>query len=219
VTLTLERPQTSTGHEPVSTGHEPSFSFLIPTHREDRPLARCLDSVAPQLGPNDEVVVIGDTCDGPLPRVRDLVRDYGPQFLYLEHDAGYHDWGHSQLQYGIGQALGEWLHCNDDDDVYVPGAVAVMRTVAADANGRPILFRFRSYHGQVYWAQRGVLQMDLVGGHCLVFPNIPGKIGRFGRRYQGDWDMIDSTVRLHGGPDSVIWRTEIICIARPDALP
>ena len=54
----------------------PTFTFLIPTHREDRPLQRCLDSLAPQLLPGDEVYVIGDTCNGPLPKVRSLVESY-----------------------------------------------------------------------------------------------------------------------------------------------
>ena len=109
----------------------------------------------------------------------------------------------------------------DDDDVYVPGAVAVMRKAATESDGRPLLFRFESYHRgadgerMVFWAQRGLLARHYVGGHCLVTPNLPGFVGRFGVTYQGDFDYVESTINLHGGPKVAIWRDEIIVIARP----
>lgn len=193
----------------------PTFTFLVPTHREDRPLKRCLDSLDNQLGDNDECIVIGDTLDGPLPGVRSLVYGYGPRYRYIDHNAGRHSFGHDQLNVGLAQAKGEWLHVNDDDDIWTPGSVAVMREAAAEAVDRPILFRFVSYHTNVYWLELGMFQIGAIGGHCLVTPNLPGKVGVWSDRYEGDWDYIESTVNLLGGQDKIIWRPEIVCVARP----
>jgi glycosyltransferase involved in cell wall biosynthesis len=193
----------------------PTFSFVVPTHREDRPLKRCLDSIAWQLGKEDEVIVVGDTCDGPLPMVEHLVSTYDVRFQYLPHDAGgYHDFGHSQLNYGIARARGEWIHCNDDDDVWLPGALDVMRAGALTAGGAPLLFRFVSYvGGMIIWAQRGRLERNWIGGHCLVAPNDQDKLGKWAPDYTGDFDYIEQTVQKHSG--QAIWREEIICKARP----
>jgi hypothetical protein len=205
---------TGGGQGDVSTGRPPTFSFLIPTHR-GRPPWRCLDSLLPQLDRGDEVIVIGDTHDGPLPRVRQLVEGYDSlapvgSFRYLELDAGAHDYGHSQLNYGLEHASGEWLHCNDDDDIYAPGAVATMRQAAHISGGRPLLFRFQSYHrGVVFWVERGRLERHWIGGHCLVTPNVPGKVGRWGPSYQGDFDWIESTIAQHVG-----WLDQLSDLAR-----
>lgn len=195
----------------------PSFSFLVPTHREDRPLQRCLNSIAPQLGSEDEVLVIGDTYDGPLPMVEHLVGAYDGRFRYLAHDAGHHCYGHCQLNHGLERARGDYLHCNDDDDVWTPGAVQVMRAAAVGTPDRPLLFRFRSYLGIDIWHTRGLVARDHIGGHCLVAPNLPGKVGRFECAYNGDFDMVHSTLMLHGGYESAVWRDEIVCLARPTA--
>ena len=200
----------------------PTFSFLVPTHRENRPLERCLDSIAWQLGAGDEVIVIGDTADGPLPGVEALVRDYDrrypagvARFRYLAHDAGHHCWGHCQLNVGLTQARGEWLHVNDDDDVWVPNALPMLREAADGANGRPMLFRFMSYVGLPFWVEQGRFERNWIGGHCLVAPNVPGKVGCWGEEYSGDFDYLESTINLHGGIEHAIWRSDIICVARP----
>lgn len=192
------------------------FSFLVPTHREDRPLARCLNSIMHQMTSDDEVLVIGDTHDRELPRVERFVADYGPQFRYVPFDAGHHCFGHCQLNYGLGLAQGDWLHANDDDDVWTPTAVIAMRRAAEEAPDRPHLFRFQSYFGTVYWDQRGIVERNHIGGHCLLFPNVPGKVGRYTCDYSGDFDMIRQTLDLHGGDASAIWHEDIVCVARPN---
>lgn len=171
-----------------------------------------------QLGPQDECIVVGDTCEEELPEVEALVRSFGQNFRYLAHDTGMHDFGHSQLNYGIENARGDYVHCNDDDDIWADDALASMRRAARQYPGQPFLFRFISrHHGSIYWDRYGMLAQDHIGGHCLVAPNLPGKLGLWSSRYQGDFDYILDTVTRQGGIDSVIWRDEIIALARPNA--
>jgi hypothetical protein len=51
-----------------------------------------------------------------------------------------------------------------------------------------------------------------IGGHCLVTPNIKGKLGAWGERYGGDFDWLVST--LAHWPEGPAWNDEIIADAR-----
>lgn len=202
----------------------PRLSVLIPTPGQGRPLARCLTSVAPQLARGDEVLVIGDTHDAPggLPDVQRTVeqfaREYDKRFVYLTHDAGCHDYGHSQINYGMAQAQGDYLVFNDDDDVFTPGALDAIRNAAAALpEPAPLMFRFVTRFRMVLWAER-VIRQDWVGGHMFVPPNIPERLAPWTARYQGDYDHIRGTVDLWPNRDAdVVWRDDVVAIARPGA--
>lgn len=192
----------------------PTLSLLVPTHREDRPLRRCLESVQGQLKRGDEVIVVGDTHDGPLDGVEALTRDFGPQFKYLAVDAGHHCYGHCQLDAGIAVAKGDYIHCNDDDDVWTDDALDTFRRAASAVRAPlPFLFRFRSYLGPIFWVQPGLFARNWVGGHCLLAPR--EKAGHFTCAYNGDFDWLETTVNAYGGYQNAVWREDIIAIARP----
>lgn len=189
-----------------------SISIVIPTN--DRPtLARTLDSVESQLEADDEVIVVGDTHDGPLHSMEDIVLSRGPRVVYHELDAGHHCFGHCQINYGIRQARGAWLSFMDNDDIYTPDALAAIRRDTARHHG-PILFRFITPWRELLWRDYTFAE-GRVGGHCIVVPNTREKLGRWSCRYQGDWDFIAETVRRWGGVERVWWADQIIAITRP----
>jgi len=192
-----------------------SLSFLVPT--AGRPeLRNLLASLSFQMGERDECLIIGDTHDGPLDDVEALVRSYGPRYRYIEHDAGEHAHGHPQMNAGMAAARGDWLVFNDDDDVFVPGCVETIRTVA-DGRTVPVLFRYLNYYGFLVWVERGLFAENYIGGHCLVCPNDLGRLGRWSDRYAGDWDFVNETVAFYG-LTKILWRDEVIAIARPDQI-
>lgn len=192
----------------------PTISFLVPT--AGRPeIECCLASIAPQLEPGDEVLVIGDTTDGPLPDSQAIVASFGPQFQWLEYSGHEHTWGHAQLNYGIACAQADYLCFNDDDDVWTPDAAATIRTQAVAHPEKLLLFRFWSRFNVPFWDQRGLLAPNHVGGHCLVCPNDKNRLGRWGHFYQGDWTFIETTVELNGGASSVLWFEDVLAVARP----
>lgn len=192
----------------------PSLSLLVPTHREDRPLKRCLDSVKDQLYARDEVIVVGDTLDGPLDGVEALVKSYGPRYRYLPVNTGHHCFGHCQLDAGVAVARGDYIHCNDDDDVWTPTALESFRKMGGSLKAPlPILFRFKSYVGPIFWIAPGLFARNMIGGHCLLAPR--EKAGHFTCAYSGDFDYVESTVNAYGGPENAVWCEEIVAIARP----
>jgi glycosyltransferase involved in cell wall biosynthesis len=168
------------------------------------------------LLPGDECIVIGDVTDGPLPEVEAMVADFGPLFKYVEHTTGEHDFGHSQLNYGMFIADGDYITFCDDDDVYVEGAFGAIRTAAAEHPGAPLMFRFVTRFRTLLWATKEIRE-DWVGGHSFVVPNVKARLAPWTSRYQGDYDHIRGTVDNWPGKDAaVVWREEVIAFARPE---
>lgn len=200
----------------------PTLGIVIPSAGRAT-LRRTLDSMAPQMGAGDRCLVVGDTLDGPLPQTEAIVADF-PWCRYLAHAGARHTWGHEQINVGLPLVGGDWVLCQDDDDVFTPDAFAAIRAaIAALDVPRPLLFRFRSYHGgRVYWdahareswARRGELPEGHIGGHCLVMPNVPGLVGVRGHHYQGDHSWIVDTLR-RWHPLQPVWSEHIIAEARP----
>lgn len=196
----------------------PTISFLIPTFDPTRPLARAIGSIARQLLPGDEVLCIGDIRNGPIPSADKSCREFserGYNVKYLEFDAGHPCWGHEQVNYGFDNASGDLLCVNDDDDIWTSIAAFDIRCAATYHPDKPMLFKFQSYTDGVIWREKGLIQRDHIGGHCLVQPNIPDKIGKMACTYNGDFDMIHECLMAHGGYDSAVWVDKIIAIARP----
>lgn len=192
----------------------PTFGIVIPTAGRAT-LRRTLDSMARQMGAGDRCLVVGDTLDGPLPQTEAIVADY-PWCRYLAHAGARHTWGHEQINVGLPLVGGDWVFCQDDDDIFTDDAFAAIRAaIAVLAHPCPLLFRFRSrFGGQVYWDHAGVIAEGHIGGHCLVTPNLPGLVGLRTHRYQGDYDWIVDTI-ARWQPIAPQFVDAIIALARP----
>lgn len=200
-----------------------TLSVLIPTQGRDT-LKRAVRSAAESgLDEGDELIVVADThgvadTDALKQSILRMVLGYPPPIRYLEFDAGHHCWGHCQLNYGLERVGSQWVHCQDDDDIYTDGSIARMkRRAAGKLAPTPMLFRFHSYFGMTFWDHRGLVIENHIGGHCLVAPNNK-RLGRFTCRYQGDFDYIASTLANYPA-DSVEWMDDVICRARPVEVP
>ncbi len=172
-----------------------TISFLVAT--TGRPtLKRALDSI--ELWPGDELIVVGNMGGFEDPRVR-----------FLPHRPG-KDWGHTERNYAMPFAKGEYLAHLDDDDAYVPGARALMERTA-DQPRRPVVFRLRDRTGHELWKDRQI-RMGNVGTPMVIMPNVKAKLGRWAPRYGGDYDFLKSSRWRH---EEYLWRPEVIVEIRP----
>ena len=190
----------------MAAGRDPhSLSILIPTIGRSE-LARLLSELVPQLLSCDEILVIGD---GPQPLARAMA-DVDPRVRYLEHGPD-HCWGHPQRNWAMPLARGAYLMSFDDDDRVAPRALERVRGAMADHPGRPLMFR--EYHeGSVIWSTRSVA-LGNVSTQMIVVPNVPERLGKWGSRYEGDYDFIQSTLALYAaGVDALVWRPEVIAL-------
>jgi hypothetical protein len=175
-----------------------SISYIIPTVGRQS-LERTLGSI--ELQPEDEVLVVGD---GMQPDAGLICRDR-PQVRYTE--AGpFRNWGHGQRNFAMSIAKGSHLAFIDDDDIYMPGYRALFDEVATNC-----LTIFRMLWRKKYLWATPILKMGNVGTPMVVVPNIPTRLGRWGNRYEGDFDFFASC-----NFQKIVWRTDIIVICNPE---
>jgi glycosyltransferase involved in cell wall biosynthesis len=191
-----------------------SLSILVPT--VGRPtLARALRSLRGQgLGPADEVLLLGD---GEQPVARSLFEQFGLPGRYVTVPGPSRDWGHTPRNLGMPLARGDWLLFLDDDDAFAPGALALVRAALAEGPGRPHLFRMLVVPEDVTLWRRREVAVGNVGTPMFVLP-AAGPRGAWGRRYEGDYDFITSTLALWPA-GALVWREEVIAHVWPTRAP
>jgi glycosyltransferase involved in cell wall biosynthesis len=182
------------------------LSIIVPTH-DGEGLETLFASLEWQLQPGDEVLIVRDTFEGGLVPIPAL-----PGVRVIDHDAGHHCWGHCQINEGMRHATGNYLVFIDDDDCFPNGALdAIRRATAAQPSPRPLMFRFWSRRHGVYLPTRHEVRESAIGGHSIVVPNVPERLGAWGERYAGDYDFITSTLALW--PDGPAWYDDVIACA------
>lgn len=187
------------------------LTIVVPTQGRHT-LPRCLESLRPdrQGGVMAQVLVVADTHSPLLMDVEAVCNEY--RVSYVEHDAGYHDWGYCQLRRGYEVARGRYIMNCGDDDIYVEGALpAILRAIEETGEG-PLMFRAemhpspnRGHRGApvVLWSEKR-LEEQIITGQNLATPNVPGRIGG----WANDWKHALETVALWDG--LVHWRDEIV---------
>lgn len=192
------------------------LSVIIPTIGRDS-INRTMESIqAQQLQNNDEIWVIGDTLDGPLPHVEAYINSLGEPFRYLGFTGPVHHYGNPQRNHGITLAReGNYLVWMDDTDIFTENAFFnIRKAIAKTGKPQPHIFKFIFTNGTVLWKNRKI-KIDRIGGHQFVTPNLPGLVGRWSiDRYQADYDFIMNTLQYwpHYKP---IFHTDIIADCRP----
>jgi glycosyltransferase involved in cell wall biosynthesis len=184
----------------------PRFSVIVATTGRDT-LYRALRSLLSQpLAPGDEVLVVGAAS-------REIIRASNRfSYRHIVCEPG-NDFGNTERNVGMHYAAGTHITFLDDDDVYLPGAFAAMRKVAADNPGRPIMFRMVDPNGLILW-QDPVIRQGNHGTPQFVPPNYPTRLGRWTKRYEGDYDFCVSTLANYP-PTALVWDTTVTYACRP----
>lgn len=148
-----------------------TFTVVVPTVGRDS-LSDTLRSIAAQLEPGDEVIVVcNDRRDlGTWARNSAMERARGTHLLFL-----------------------------DDDDEYAAGAFAEMRRFAAEHPDTIGIFREQLLDGSLFWRTPELVEGN-VGSALFVVPNDRERLGRWSGSEGNDWNFIRDTVALQGAP-------------------
>lgn len=124
------------------------------------------------------------------------------------------DHGYTARHKGMAQATGTHLAFMDDDDVYTPGAIQVMRDQACD---RPVIFKMDHYTHGILWRDQEV-RFGNVSTQMFVVPNEPERFGRWEPHMPGwpepggDYTFLKGCCERMGAP---VWRDELVAVLRP----
>jgi hypothetical protein len=154
-------------------------------------LRASIESATSQMIPGDELLIVFDDSGdaGDTPRNRVLASLHGTHVVFL-----------------------------DDDDELAPGALDLVRAFARDYPGRWGLFQLDVGPSGIVWKRSGMHLMAAATGMCVV-PNIPDRLGRFGRvpgappGRLGDYPFLVESAAMLGPP---VWCEEIIQLRRPE---
>jgi glycosyltransferase involved in cell wall biosynthesis len=120
--------------------------------------------------------------------------------------------GHAARNQLMLAARGNALCFMDDDDVYVPGALDVIRAAFEADPTCMHMFRMRYADGRELWRTTDV-SCGNVSTQMVVCPNNQPMLGRFGEGvYEGDYHFIKSSMDRFG---QMVWHQEMIALVRP----
>jgi hypothetical protein len=172
-----------------------TYTFIIATTRR-RTLYATLESIKPRAG--DQVLVVTDQAPKFLP----------PYATFVQHPKG-ENWGAAERNHALTIATGDMISFMDDDDIYAENARALLDTVIP---GKPHIFKMRYRYGDFLWIDPRIRQGN-IGTPMIVVPNDPKKLGRFGNRYEGDFDFLTS---CKWNQYEYVFRHEVIANIRPN---
>ncbi len=186
-----------------------AFSIIVPTC--GRPtLAQTLESIlGAGAAPLDEILIVGD---GPQELARAIAKDFTSklQINYLETPPD-HAAGHPQRNFAMKVAAGTHLLSIDDDDAYRPGSLQRVRKEASEDPGRFLIFKMESHTSRHPWGKlwkNHYPSLGNVGTPMMVAPNVAAKLGKWGHRYAGDFDFLESTLQHY--PEGARWIDDVI---------
>lgn len=190
----------------------PRLSIIIPT--VGRPtLARTLESILTSgyTLADDDVWVIGD---GEQPAAREVVTAFKDllRISYFEIPAQ-KKLGHPQRTIAQILATGTHLVHIDDDDVFAPDALFMIKRAIAESPDRPLIFKMKCVSGRHHWEKLwGIPSLFLgnIGTPMFVAPNIKNRLAPWEPKPGGDFEHISNTVNKFGGPAFIVWRQEVI---------
>lgn len=186
-----------------------NLSIIVPTCGR-LTLARTLESIfLARPAQADEVLVVGD---GRQPAAQAIAMRWKSRLrLTYRETPATRCAGHAQRNVGISFASGSHLLSIDDDDAYRPMALQLVRAAALANPGRFLIFRMQSHTPRhpwgLLWSYKGA-SLGNVGTPMMVAPNMPGKLGRWGDRYAGDFDFLESTLAHY--PEGPVWLEDVI---------
>ncbi len=208
----------------------PACAWPDPTDLRGAPhpyLVRALDSVAASAGGLQVELLVG--VDGHATRVLEAARGWtapgnvGVRVFAVEK-APVPTWGNRQRNVVLDEQLatGRFIAWQDQDDVFVPGALERV-VCAADATPGVLLFcQMRVHHWgpPVVLPRARAIARGGVGGHMIVAPNEPALLGRWApeTEYTADFEFIRETAaRFEHAGRQRMWLEELLSELRPEA--
>lgn len=176
---------TSTAQPPASQLPAVSFNIIVTTAGRNT-LGKMLDSIAPQLSTIDHLTIISDKGHEDVAAAVSKVKSKG-NVRHIANAEPLGFWGHGSRSHWQDKLPGDYHLNADDDDVYDPDAMNIIRSYAKSLEPHLYVFHMiRRWDGVVDlipplgWSK---IQVKYIGTPCGVYrkiPNLPPWHGSYG---------------------------------------
>lgn len=188
---------------------EPCIHVLIATIGRET-LIPMLDSLQGQLHANDYLTVVFDAKD--VDHVYEQTRKKLSQFachttIRMEKtNLGY--WGHG-IRNKYNQLPGDFILHGDDDDIYLPHAMDMVRNTVSQNSSALYIFQIK-YHGHLI--SGNPIQLSNVSTQSGAIPSRYNSKARWGSYYGGDYEFYAELQKI---VPQVIYSDQVIYQMRP----
>lgn len=148
----------------------PRLSVIVPTMGRKTLLAT-LASIQPQLMPEDEIVLIGD---GEVPTARTMAATFSARYFETPPSRSL---GDEQRNYGMSVAHGDFLLFMDDDDVFLPNGIGIVRSTLREVDADMYVFSMM-HLGKLLW-KKPIIELGNISSQMLVVRNVKERLGRW----------------------------------------
>lgn len=184
-----------------------TISFIVATTcRETLPAT--LASIECAAG--DEIILVSDVALNL--HMQEFVMS-NPHIRCMSHPAG-NNWGHTERNWAMQYAKGDYIAHLDDDDTYVVGHREIMARAIRQHPGQPLVFRMQYPNGQILWRSK-TIECGNVGTPMPLLPNGPIR-GEFGPFNGGDLFYLESYAIGHNiAAEHLVWCEDVTVLIRP----
>ncbi len=119
-------------------------------------------------------------------------------------------WGYPAKNEMLQRAQKDAICFMDDDDIYTDNGLELIRARFETAPDKMHIFKMQFPWGDQVWDKPEMVEGE-VASQTIVVPG-GAAVGRFGTRYEGDFDFAASTAQLLGPP---VWHDAVVCHVRP----
>lgn len=185
-----------------------SISFIVATQCRET-IAATLASI--ECWPGDEILVVSDMSLNL--HMQSFVMNN--KYVKCMHHLAGNDWGHTERNFAMPYAKGDYIAHLDDDDAYALNHRVIMEGVLQKYPGRPVIFRMRYKNGAILWRDK-IVRVGNVGTPMSLLPNDPMNRGEFGSYYGGDIFYLESFAARAGyASEDFVWSEETTVLIRP----
>ena len=159
-----------------------------------------------QLRPTDEVLLLAD---GDHPQALAMLNAAGLECAtrHIVHHPQARDWGHTPRNLYSHLATKDRVLHIDDDDVYLDGAIDLVRVECAKHPHQLVVFQMLTPHGRIPATHE--IRIGNIDTKCGALPNTPEKWGKWEPFHGGDGAFYE-TCRF-----DVSWCDRVITVQRP----
>lgn len=171
-------------------------TVITPTYHRLASLKEAIECVRRQTYQNWEHLIISDGSDA---RVKSLVKSFQDQRIVYLHTFRTNNWGHSQRNWGLRFARGQYLMCLDDDNLIYDQYLERMFTAFDSEKIGYVVCQINYLGGKILSPKLPLESSSIDHLNFMIKTALVRKVGGWANHYEADFAMIKNISEISAG--------------------